>query len=94
MPSHLDEPDNKKERPDWVSDTDIMGNNEADRLAGFGANSGELNLNIVRPILRVTNAAKQIQARFASILYHLPNRKRDKHTKAIRVPNPTKYFLN
>ncbi len=76
MPSHLDEPECKKVRPDWVTDTDIVGNKEADRLAAEAGEraSNMLDLNVVNRVIRYTQLVKSIQLRLAIILCSLPSR--------------------
>ena len=52
MPSHLDAPDNKKLKPDWVQEHHIAGNREADKLAGTGADYISLPSEIWFPIIK------------------------------------------
>ena len=82
MPSFLDT-DQEKEKPDWVVEEDIIGNDQADRLANIGAAHGDLNLHVSKPVIRYAYIAKQIQARFATIICNLPNRTKTKHNISI-----------
>ncbi len=74
MPSHLEDPESKKQRPDWVTELDILGNGVADSLADNAANMGELDLSKTRPVVYYTNLVKRVQARFATIICNLPQR--------------------
>ena len=57
MPSHLDNPEAKtkkgkpKVRPLWVHDYDIIGNQEADKLADRAAEIAELPGWLVEPLI-------------------------------------------
>ncbi len=55
MPSHLDT-DDTKVRPQWVRDSDIVGNSKADKLADISAKS-PLDVNVVNRYFR---AVKQV----------------------------------
>ena len=71
--------DREKEKPDWIVEEDMIGNNQADRLANTGAAHGDLNLHVSKLVIRYAYIAKQIQARFATIICNLPNRTKTKH---------------
>ena len=74
MPSHLDEPDSKKERPGWVEDFHIAGNKEADRLAGQAAFWASLVPELWYPIVRNIDLVTVIQRRLVYIICNLPHR--------------------
>ena len=75
MPSHLGEEGVKKEKPDWVTDYEILGNKHADRLAEDAAlRAGIHDLNIIEPVVEHTRLVTKIQARIASRYTHLPHR--------------------
>jgi len=76
MPSHLDEEEGKdKEKPEWVEDEHIQGNNQADRLAKIAAKYVELCMNAVSPTLFYNKLVTRIQRRLIAILIALPHRK-------------------
>ncbi len=92
MPSHLDtEPE--KERPGWVNDYHIIGNNQADRLAGISAAQGSLDMNVVSKVVWYTSLVKNIQARFAAIICNLPNRHRIQRPVITKPTAPSKELL-
>ena len=75
MPSHLDTMPHK-ERPEWVTELDIIGNAKADELADFPTKytSQARDLNIINEVIRHTHLVRRIQARLACILCNLPSR--------------------
>jgi hypothetical protein len=91
MPSHLDDPNVKKVRPEWVKEHHIRGNKSADRLAGFGANNAELHKDIYVPHLKQCREIHLIQNRIATIICHLP--KRDKQSDKIKTQKPAKLTI-
>ena len=91
IPSHLDNPQAKtkkglpKKRPVWVQNYHIKGNKEADRMAERAAEIAKLPELILEPFKDLVNKLKLIQNRLATIITHLPNRKRNKQ---VHVPKP------
>ncbi len=70
MPSYL-QTDPSKDRPYWVTDTDIVGNDNADRLAGKWDKS-PLDHNRVLKDFRAVKLVKAIQSRLIAIITNLP----------------------
>jgi len=93
MPSHLDEEEGKdKERPEWVEDAHIQGNDQADRLAKIAARYVELDMNAVSPTLHYNKLVTRIQRRLIAILIALPHRKplpRPQPRQAIKIDKPS-----
>lgn len=81
MPSHLDEEGNGNEIPEWVevSDVDIAGNSQADKLARIAAKRACVPLNVSAPVLYYKSLVRRIQNRLATIVQNLPGR--PKHVK-------------
>ena len=75
-----------KIRPVWVHDYDIIGNNEADKLADRAAEMAELPGWLVEPLLENMVMARSIQLRIATIVCNLPHRKHNKIESGSRVP--------
>ena len=93
MPSHLDtQPD--KEKPDWVTDEHIIGNKQADRLAGISANMAEVDMNAAAPVLFYSSRIKKIQRRLVGILLALPPRGRVQRPPAPPRIRPDKPSLD
>ena len=60
MPSHLaTDPKKLEMKPSWVTQHDIDGNCQADRLAGIAARIAAVDLNAVLPVIKYTNLVKQ-----------------------------------
>ncbi len=76
MPSHLDI-DPTKVRPDCVRDSDILGNDKADKLADLSAKS-PLDFSLVLKYFKTVKLVRNIQSRLAVILCNLPNRPKQK----------------
>ncbi len=93
MPSHLNNPQAKtkkgkpKIRPVWVHDYDIIGNNEADKLADRAAEMAELPSWLVEPLLENMYITRSIQLRIATIVCNLPHRKHNKKYCCSRAPS-------
>ena len=91
IPSYLDNPKAKtkkglpKQRPDWVQDYDIKGSSEADRMANRAAEIAQLSDVVIDGFKDHVNMLLSVQNKLATIITHLPNRKRPKHNP---VPKP------
>ena len=61
MPSHSDEPDCKKDIPEWVSPFHVAGNDQADRITkSVAARCAIKDLNITRRVKRHTYILNKI----------------------------------
>ena len=76
MPSHLDDPECKKEAPEWVTEAEIQGSVQADRLARIAAKAYTVDINVASKVTKYTHLATKIPKRLATIITQLPKRKR------------------
>ena len=74
MPSHLSDPSCKKQKPDHVSDLDIIGNDLADKLAGEAADEVQVSLHVSTQCIYYYKLVRDIQLRLITIVMHLPDR--------------------
>ncbi len=88
MPSHLDDPETTKDKPDWVTENEIRGNSHADRLADSAARSYAVEANTAKKVITYTHLVKTIQQRIATIMTYLPKRKIGFRSPAVPKPKP------
>jgi len=92
MPSHLDEHP-EKEKPEWVTEHDICGNDHADRLVKASSRVADLSMDQVsRPIWNI-HLTKAIQKRFICILMSLPARRQPFRPPQVPRQRPDKPSL-
>jgi len=72
-PSHLTDED---PLPEGVTRRDLLGNRQADRLAGDAARSVELPPAVTSPVLYYHGLVRRIQRRLIDILVNLPSRQK------------------
>jgi hypothetical protein len=82
MPSHLSP--ESTELPAGTSMHDVIANGFADRYAKEAADRFNIDLGIASTVLCDASLVKRIQLRLATIICHLPNRKREPN------PNPSR----
>jgi len=73
MPSHLTDDD---PLPEGITRRDLLGNRQADRLAGDAARSVELPPAVTTPVLYYHGLVRRIQRRLIDILINLPSRQK------------------
>jgi len=89
MPSHLDE-DDAPQPPEDVTELDIVGNGQADKLAGKAAELHKLPNSVAVPYMIIAKRIRNVQKRLATILLYLPERRslREVKEKQPRKPVP------
>ena len=85
MPSHLGKkPDDP--RPNDVSHFDVLANDQADMYAKKGADLCQLPSEVATDYTYHVTLVAKIQKRLATVLLHLPQRKRHKEDKPPPIP--------
>ena len=85
MPSHLQE-DKPLDIPDFVTLTDIRGNNFADIAAGRAATKHQVPLNTASKVLYYYRLVKKIQNRLVEIVCASPSRPKIVKNQKVTIP--------
>ncbi len=88
MPSHLDDPETKKDKPYWVTENEIRGDAHADRLADTAAQSYAVEANTAKKVIMYTHLVKTIQKIIATIMTDPPKKKIGSRSPAVPKPKP------